>query len=108
MKVRIEIPIDLRLYNQGVFRISKHLPSSGEGTAWETVVSTDAISGGTYLADLEPGQYQKVLEGANRQFISSSTFTITPDARYIDEAGKVFTIAEDGTLLEQNEQQASS
>jgi hypothetical protein len=108
MKVRIEIPIDLHLHNQGVFRISKHLPSSEERTAWETVASTDAISGGTYLADLEPGQYQKVLEGANRQFISSSTFTITSDARYIDEAGEVFTIAEDGTLLEQNEQQASS
>ena len=108
MKVRIEIPIDLRLHNQGVFRLSKQPPSSEERTAWETVASTEAISGGTYLADLEPGQYQKVLTGANRQFISSSVFTITPDARYIDEAGEVFTIAEDGTLLEQNEQQASS
>ena len=108
MKVRIDIPIDLRLHNKGVFRISKQATSSGEETAWETVAETDAISAVTYLADLEPGQYQKVLEGANRQFISSSTFTITPDARYIDEAGKVFTIAEDGTLLEQNEQQAST
>ncbi len=101
MKVCIEMPIDLRLHNQGVFRISKQLTfSSGEGTAWETVCSTDAISGGTYLADLEPGQYQKVLEASNGQFIASSTFKITPDAKYIDEAGKMFTIAEDGTLLE--------
>ncbi len=107
MKVRIEIPIDLRLHNQGVFRISKQFTPSGEGTAWETVCFTDAISGGTYLADLEPGQYQNVLEASNGQFIASSTFTITPDARYIDEAGKIFTITEDGTLLEQNDQQES-
>jgi hypothetical protein len=79
-----------------------------KGTAWETVSSTDAISGGTYLADLEPGQYQKVLEAANGQLSTSSTFKITPDARYIDEAGKMFTIAEDGTLLEQDDQQESS
>jgi hypothetical protein len=108
MKVRIEIPIDLRLHNQGVFRISKQLTSSGERTAWETVATTSAISGGTYLADLEPGQYQKVLEASNGQFIASSTFTITPDAKYIDEAGERFPIAEDGTLLEQNDQQESS
>jgi hypothetical protein len=108
MKVRIEIPIDLSLHNKGVFSISKQLTSSEEGTAWEIVSSTEAISGGTYLADLEPGQYQKVLEGANRQFTSSSTFKITPDAKYIDEAGKMFIIAEDGTLLEQNDQQESS
>jgi hypothetical protein len=108
MKVRIEIPIDLRLHNKRVFRISKQLTSSGEATAWETVCSTDAISGGTYLADLEPGQYQKVLETTTGQFLASSTFKITADAKYIDEAGKIFTIAEDGTLLEQNDQQASS
>jgi hypothetical protein len=108
MKVRIEIPIDLGLHNQGVFRIRKQLTSPAEGTAWETVAETDAISGGTYLADLEPGQYQKVLEAANGQFTASSTFKITADANYIDEAGKMFPIAEDGTLLEQNDQQASS
>ena len=108
MKVHIEIPIDLRLHNMGVFRIRKQLTSSGEGTAWETVAFTDAISGGTYLADLEPGQYQKVLEATDGQFTTSSTFKITQDARYIDEAGKLFTIAEDGTLLEQNDQQESS
>ncbi len=108
MKVRIEIPFDLGLHYKGVFRISKQLTSSGEGTAWETVASTDAISAVTYLADLEPGQYQKVLEAATGQFITSSTFEITPDAKYIDEAGKMFTIAEDGTLLEQNDQQESS
>ncbi len=108
MKVRIDIPLDLRLHNKGVFRIRKQLTSSGEGTAWETVASTDALSAGTYLADLEPGQYQKVLEATTGQFITSSTFQITPDAKYIDEAGKMFTIAEDGTLLEHNDQQASS
>lgn len=107
MKVRIEIPIDLNLRNKGVFSISKQLTSSEEGMAWETVSSTEAIGGGTYLADLGPGQYQKVLEGANKQFISSSTFKITSDAKYIDEAGKMFIIAEDGTLLEQNDQQES-
>jgi hypothetical protein len=93
---------------QGVFHISKRLTSSEEGTEWEIVSSTDAISAGTYLADLEPGQYQKALEAANGQFITSSTFQITPDARYIDETGKLFAIAEDGTLLEQNDQQESS
>jgi hypothetical protein len=108
MKVRIDIPLDLRLHTQGVFRVRKQLTSSGEGTAWETVATTSAISAGTYLADLEAGQYQKVLEATNGQFITSSTFEITPDAKYIDEAGKMFPIAEDGTLLEQNDQQASS
>jgi hypothetical protein len=108
MKVRITIPIELRLHNTGVFHISKQLTSSEEGTDWEIISSTDAIGAGTYLADLEPGQYQKVLEAANGQFITSSTFQITPDATYIDQAGKVFPIAEDGTLLEQNDQQASS
>jgi hypothetical protein len=49
-----------------------------------------------------------VLETANGQFTASSTFKITADAKYIDEAGKMFPIAEDGTLLEQNDQQASS
>lgn len=101
MKVRIEIPIDLCLHNQGIFRIRRQFTPSGEGTAWETVCETSAISGGTYLADLEPGQYQKVLEASNGHFIASSIFKITPEARYIDEAGKIFTIAEDGTLLEQ-------
>jgi hypothetical protein len=108
MKVRIHIPTDLRLHNNGVFRISKQLTSSGEGTAWETVYSTDAISAGTYLADLEPGQYQKVLEATNGQLSNSSTFKITQDGRYIDETENIFTIAEDGTLIEQNDQQESS
>ena len=108
MKVRIDIPIDLRLHNKGVFRISKQLPSSGEGTAWETIYSTDAISACTYLADLEPGQYQKVLEATNGQLANSSTFKITQDAKYIDETGNIFTITEDGTLLEHNGQQESS
>jgi hypothetical protein len=105
MKVCIDIPVDLRLHNQGVFRISKQLTSSG---AWETVVSTGPISGGTYLADLEPGLYQKVLETANGQFVTFSTFKITQDAKYIDEEGTIFTIAEDGTLLKQNEESESS
>jgi hypothetical protein len=108
MKVHIDIPLDLRLHNQDVFRIRKQVTSSGEETAWETVAETDAISAVTYLADLEPGQYQKVLETTTGQFLASSTFKITPDARYIDEAGKIFTIAEDGTLLEQKDQQESS
>ena len=108
MKVRIEIPIDLRLHNKGVFRIRKQLTSSEEGAAWETVASADGVGGGTYLADLEPGQYQKALEAATGQLSTSSTFKITSDARYIDEAGKTFTIAEDGTLLEQENQQESS
>jgi hypothetical protein len=108
MKVHIDIPTDFSLHNKGVFRISKQLTSSGGETAWETVVSTDAISAVTYLADLEPGQYQKALETTTGQFLASSTFKITPDAKYIDEAGKIFTIAEDGTLLEQNDQQESS
>jgi hypothetical protein len=108
MKVSIPIPIELGLHNQGVFHIRKQLTSSEEGTDWELVSTTSAISAGTYLADLEPGQYQKVLEAAKGQFITSSTFQITPDARYIDQAGKVFAIAEGGTLLEPNDQQASS
>jgi hypothetical protein len=108
MKVRITLPIELRLHNNGVFRISKQFTSSEEGTDWKIVSFTDAISEGTYLADLEPGQYQKVLEAANGQFITSSTFQITRDAKYIDQAGKMFTIAEDGTLLEQNDQQEPS
>jgi hypothetical protein len=108
MKVCITIPIELGLHNQGVFYIRKQLTSSEEGTEWEIVSTTSAISAGTYLADLEPGQYQKMLEAANGQFVTSSTFQITPDARYIDQAGKLFTVAEDGTLLEQNDQQESS
>lgn len=102
MKVHIDIPLDFRMHHQGIFRINKQLTSTGEETVWETVATTSAISAATYLADLEPGEYQKVLETTNGQFISSSTFKITSDARYIDEAGKIFTIAEDGTLLERD------
>jgi hypothetical protein len=99
MKVRIDIPMELRLHNQGVFRVNKQLTSSEEGTSWETVSSTDTISGGTYLVDLKPGQYEKVLEATNGQFITSSMFIITQDAKYIDQGGKMFSIAWDGTLL---------
>jgi hypothetical protein len=108
MKVCITIPLELGLHNSGVFQIRKQFTSSEEGTEWELVSTTSAISAGTYLADLEPGRYQKELEAATGQFITSSTFQITPDARYIDQAGTMFAIAEDGTLLEQNDQQASS
>jgi hypothetical protein len=108
MKVHIDIPLDLGSHHQDVFRISKLVTASGEQTAWETIAETSAISAVTYLADLEPGQYQKVLETTTGQFLSSNTFTITADAKYIDEAGKIFSIAEDGTLLEQNDQQESS
>lgn len=105
MKVYIDIPIDLRLHNQGVFRISKQIASSGD---WETVATISPISGGTYLADLEPGQYQKALEAVNGQFVTFSAFKITQDGKYIDEGGTIFTIAEDGTLLERNEEPGSS
>ena len=46
MKVCITIPIELRLHDKGVFRVSKQLTSSEEGTDWEIVSSTDAISAG--------------------------------------------------------------
>jgi hypothetical protein len=49
-----------------------------------------------------------VLEAVNGQFATSSTFKVTPDAKYIDEAERLCTIAEDGTLLEQNDQRESS
>ncbi len=47
MKVRIEIPLELRLHHQGVFRLSKQRTSSEEGKTWKTLCSTEAISGGT-------------------------------------------------------------
>jgi hypothetical protein len=105
MKVRIQIPMDLCLHNQGVFRISRRLTSSLGETRWQVVSITDAIAAGTYLVDLEPGQYEKVLEAANGQLIASSMFEIIHDARYIDQGGRVLTIAQDGTLLEHNDQQ---
>lgn len=105
MKVRIDIPMELSLHNQGVFRINKQFTSSEGETTWQAVASTDAIAGGTYLVDLQPGQYEKVLEATDGQFITSSMFMITRDGKYINQGGKTFTIIRDGTLLEENDRQ---
>lgn len=105
MKVRIDIPMELRLHNQGVFRINQQFTSSKGETTWETVASTDAIAGGSYLVDLKPGQYEKVLEAIDGLFITASMFMITWDGKYIDQGGKILNIAGDGTLLEQSDRQ---
>ncbi|HLZ58881.1 MAG TPA: hypothetical protein VKR06_18215 [Ktedonosporobacter sp.] len=97
MKVRVDIPLDLRLHSNSVFRITKQVADPTGRTSWETVYLIEAGSG-AYLADLEPGQYQKILETISGPLAVSNTFEITQDGRYIDEVGNVFTIAEDGAL----------
>ena len=96
MKVSIDIPLDLRLRSNSVFRITKQVADPTGRTFWETVYTIDAGSG-PYLADLEPGHYQKILETITGPLAVSNPFEITQDGRYIDEVGDVFTIAEDGT-----------
>ncbi len=102
MKVRIEVLLELCLHNQGVFRLSKQLTSSEEGKTWKTLCSTEAISGGTYLADLEPVQDQKVLEGPNSSLPARSRSQQMPATSLKRE--RCLPIAEDGTLLKQNDQ----
>ncbi len=104
MKVRIEVLLELCLHNQGVFRLSKQLTSSEEGKTWKTLCSTEAISGGTYLADLEPVQDQKVLEGPrdNSSLPARSSSQQMPATSLKRE--RCLPIAEDGTLLKQNDQ----
>ncbi len=98
MKVQIAIPIDLRLNNTGNFMISKQVTDDKGKTSWQTLYSTNSVAGGEYTADLEPGQYQKTLEAPNGSPMSSSTFRITEDGKYVDESGEVFTIGDDGKL----------
>jgi hypothetical protein len=99
MKVRISIPIDLRVPTTREFRVSKQVPDTDGGTSWKTVFSANALSGGEYLADLEPGRYQKTLATTDSFPTFSSIFEITTDRKYIDEEGNTFQISEDGELV---------
>ena len=99
MKVRIDIPVDLRLNNRVRFLLSKQ---NQKEASWETLYSATMASGGEYFADLEPGRYQKTLEATSGQHAFSSTFEITSDGHYIDETGNAYTIAEDGTLIQES------
>jgi hypothetical protein len=99
MKVCISIPIDLRLHNTGEFSVNKQISEPDGGVAWETVFSTNAVSGGEYLATLEPGRYQKVLGPVNGVPTFSSVFEIVSNNTYIDEEGTVFKIMDDGKLI---------
>lgn len=98
MKVQIAIPIDLRLDNTGNFLISKQVTDANGNTSWQTLYTTNSVAGGEYTTDLEPGEYQKTLESPTGSLMSSSTFRITEDGKYVDESGEVFTIADDGKL----------
>lgn len=98
MKVQVAIPIDLRLNNTGDFSISKQVTDDNGNTSWHTLYTTNSVSGGNYTADLEPRQYQKTLQASNGSLMSSSTFRITEDGKYVDESGKVFMIGDDGKL----------
>jgi hypothetical protein len=99
MKVRIDIPIDLRLNNSGTFRINQQHSDPEKEITWKTVIAIDAVSGGQLLAHLEPGYYQKTLETANGQLASSSNFELRQDGTYVDEEGHTFKITEDGNLM---------
>jgi hypothetical protein len=98
MKVQVAIPIDLRLNNTGDFSISKQVTDDKGNASWHMLYTTNSVSGGEYIADLEPGQYQKTLQGPTGSLMSSSTFRITEDGKYVDESGEVFTIGDDGKL----------
>ncbi len=100
MKVRISVPVDLTLHNSGEWRINKQVADAEGKTGWETVVTTNAVSGSEYLVDLEPGHYQKTLGASTGLSSFSSTFEITADRQYIDEEGKAFNIGDDGELTE--------
>ena len=99
MKVRIDIPIDLRLNNSGTFRVNQQRSDPEKNITWKTVIAIDAVSGGQLLADLEPGYYQKTLETANGQLASSTNFELRQDGTYVDEEGQTFKITEDGNLM---------
>ncbi|MBA2682437.1 MAG: hypothetical protein H0U76_29095 [Ktedonobacteraceae bacterium] len=100
MKVRVSIPVDLNLQNNGELRINKHITDSDGKDDWETVVTTNAVGGSEYLVEIEPGSYQKVLGTPTGLSSFSSTFEITPEKQYIDEEGKTFNIDDDGGLTE--------
>ncbi|GCE21241.1 hypothetical protein [Dictyobacter kobayashii] len=101
MKVRVSIPVDLRIPTAGEFHIDKQTSSDQQPAEWENVVLASGVTGGDYLADLEPGIYQKSISAVGALPGFASTFEITPEGRYIDEAGQTFKIDEDGTLLQQ-------
>ncbi|GHO89243.1 hypothetical protein [Dictyobacter formicarum] len=101
MKVRVNIPVDLRLPAAGEFRIDRQASSNQQDASWKNVVLASGVTGGDYLADLEPGIYQKSISAIGAQPGFASTFQITPDGQYIDEAAQIFKIGEDGTLIQQ-------
>ncbi len=100
MQVRISVPVDLNLQNTAELRINKQISDSEGKNDWETVVTTNAVGGGDYLVDLEPGHYQKMLGTPTGLSSFSSTFDITSDKQYVDEEGKAFSIDDDGGLTE--------
>lgn len=100
MKVRISIPVDLNLQNNGELRINKHITDSDGKDDWETVVTTSATGSSDYIVELEPGHYQKMLGTPTGLSSFSSTFDITADKQYIDAEGKTFSIDDDGGLTE--------
>lgn len=102
MKVRVSIPVDLRLPEAGEFRIDQQVSSDRQDPGWKNVVLASGVTGGDYLADLEPGIYQKSISAIGALPGFASTFQITPDGQYIDEAAQTFKIGEDGTLIQQD------
>lgn len=99
MKIRVNVPVDTTLHGDGEFRIMKQVMDEHGKASWELAGFTSAVSGGEFLADLEPGYYQKVESDVKGMLSSGSNFEITADGRYIDQDENVFQIAEDGSLL---------
>jgi hypothetical protein len=107
MKIRVSIPVDTTLHGDGEFRIMKQITDEHGKTAWELAGFTSAVSGGEFLADLEPGYYQKVESDVNGILSSGSNFEITADGRYIDQDENVFRIAEDGSLVKLDDKKSN-
>ncbi|GLV60428.1 hypothetical protein KDH_72470 [Dictyobacter sp. S3.2.2.5] len=100
MKVRVSIPVDLRLTEPGEFRIDQQVSSDQQDVSWKSVVQVSGVTGGEYVVDLEPGIYQKSISAMGAQPSFASAFQVTPDNHYIDEASQIFKIDEDGTLVQ--------
>ncbi|GCE28648.1 hypothetical protein KDA_41320 [Dictyobacter alpinus] len=100
MKIKISVPAVLNPQHSGMFRIDQQESASTESVRWQNVVSVSGLVGGDYLADLEPGFYQKSIgdEGGLPTF--STTFEITSEGNYVDAEGNIFQVDEEGNISE--------
>lgn len=69
-QISLDIP---RPYNGGEWRVSKQITGPRGGKSWQRIISQPA-TGGTYITDLDPGQY-KVTYWSNG-WPSSYEFTV--------------------------------